>query len=100
MVIPIRLQDGKLNLELENVSNRCGPGNVGRIFKEGNNPSLVIHYAGALPQLGDEINNGSCAYPPSKQLVVPLQLRVLQGLCLVQAHLLSMEIPTEINITL
>ena len=45
VVIHTKLQAGKLNLELENVSNRCGPRNVGRIFKEGNNPSLVIHYA-------------------------------------------------------
>lgn len=100
VVIPVRLQAGQLNLELDNVGNRNGPGNVGRIFKEGNSPSLVIHYAGTLAQVGDDIQNDSCSYPPGRRLSVPLQVRVLQGLCLVQARLLSMEIPAEISRTL
>ena len=48
------------------MSNRNGPGNVGRIFKQGNNSSLVIHYARKLAQLGDDIQSSSCAYPPGR----------------------------------
>jgi len=41
---------GQLNLELENVGNRNVLGNVGRISKKGNSPSLVIHCVGTLAQ--------------------------------------------------
>eukprot|EP01018_Ginkgo_biloba_P039779 Gb_03735 [translate_table: standard] len=99
VVIPFRLKAGQLNLEAENV-NKTIPGNGGRISREGGSPTLVIHYAGTSTQVGDGIETDPHAFPPGRRLALPLQMRVLQGLCLVQARLLSMEIPAQISGTL
>jgi len=53
-------------------------------------PILVIHYAGPFSQEGEEMSSG-------RRVALPLQLHVRQGLCLVQASLLSMEVGANIN---
>ncbi|KAH9296935.1 hypothetical protein KI387_028617, partial [Taxus chinensis] len=97
VVIPVRLQAGQLNMETENVSNKLISGNAGRASKDGSSPTLVIHYAGTLMEVGDDVSTDPVAFPPGRRLALPLQIRVVQGLCLVQARLLSMEIPAQIN---
>lgn len=64
--------------------------------KDGNSPTLLIHYAGPLPNAGDPSTNKS-VIPPGRRLVVPLQICVLQGLSFVKARLLSMEIPAQVG---
>ncbi|KAG2573140.1 hypothetical protein PVAP13_7KG230300 [Panicum virgatum] len=66
------------------------PASSRRIAREGINPFLNIHYAGpANPE------NGDISLPPGRRLVVPLNICVVQGMRLVRARLLSMEIPAR-----
>ncbi|CAO2035652.1 unnamed protein product [Urochloa humidicola] len=67
------------------------PASSRRIAREGINPFLNIHYAGpaATPE------NGDISLPPGRRLVVPLNICVVQGMRLVRARLLSMEIPAR-----
>lgn len=44
-----------------------------------------------------EYATSSDELPPGRRLILPLHLNVLQGLCLVQARLLSMEVPAQIS---
>nr|CAB3487547.1 unnamed protein product [Digitaria exilis] len=67
------------------------PANSRRIAREGINPFLDIHYAG--PAANAE--NGDVSLPPGRRLVVPLNICVVQGMRLVRARLLSMEIPAR-----
>ncbi|KAG8082572.1 hypothetical protein GUJ93_ZPchr0014g47469 [Zizania palustris] len=67
------------------------PANSRRIAKEGSNPFLDIHYAG--PSINSESNIVSL--PPGRRLVVPLNICVVQGMRLVRARLLSMELPAR-----
>ncbi|KAL6650997.1 hypothetical protein ACP70R_009922 [Stipagrostis hirtigluma subsp. patula] len=67
------------------------PANSRRIAREGINPFLDIHYAG--PAASPE--NGAVSLPPGRRLVVPLNICVVQGMRLVRARLLSMEIPAQ-----
>ncbi|KAL6215059.1 hypothetical protein ACLB2K_014490 [Fragaria x ananassa] len=67
--------------------------------KDGNSPTLLIHYAGTLPNTGDPSTDMSVV-PPGRRLVVPLQICVLQGLSFVKARLLSMEIPAQVGYNL
>uniref|UniRef100_A0A0D9W6U2 Uncharacterized protein n=1 Tax=Leersia perrieri TaxID=77586 RepID=A0A0D9W6U2_9ORYZ len=67
------------------------PTNSRRIAREGSNPFLDIHYAG--PSTNSEGDNVSL--PPGRHLVVPLNICVLQGMRLVRARLLSMELPAR-----
>ncbi|XP_057834819.1 trafficking protein particle complex II-specific subunit 120 homolog isoform X2 [Cryptomeria japonica] len=56
-----------------------------------------LQFRGTLMQVGDDLPTDPVAFPPGRRLALPLQIRVIQGLCLVQARLLSMEIPAQIN---
>uniref|UniRef100_A0A0E0KSG1 Uncharacterized protein n=1 Tax=Oryza punctata TaxID=4537 RepID=A0A0E0KSG1_ORYPU len=67
------------------------PANSRRIAREGINPFLDIHYAG--PSGNSESNDVSL--PPGRRLVVPLNICVVQGMRLVRARLLSMELPAR-----
>nr|CAB3485040.1 unnamed protein product [Digitaria exilis] len=67
------------------------PANSRRIAREGINPFLDIHYAG--PAANAE--NGDVSLLPGRRLVVPLNICVVQGMRLVRARLLSMEIPAR-----
>uniref|UniRef100_A0A0E0PB70 Trafficking protein particle complex II-specific subunit 120 homolog n=1 Tax=Oryza rufipogon TaxID=4529 RepID=A0A0E0PB70_ORYRU len=67
------------------------PANSRRIAREGSNPFLDIHYAG--PSGNSESNDVSL--PPGRRLVVPLNICVVQGMRLVRARLLSMELPAR-----
>ncbi|RCV34395.1 hypothetical protein SETIT_7G157000v2 [Setaria italica] len=67
------------------------PASSRRIAREGINPFLNIHYAG--PAANPE--NGDISLPPGRRLVVPLNICVVQGMRLVRARLLSMEIPAR-----
>ncbi|KAG5601567.1 hypothetical protein H5410_032937 [Solanum commersonii] len=71
-------------------------GSTGRQVKDGCSPVLLIHYAGPLTYAGgDASTNGSI--PPGRRLVVPLNICVSQGLSLMKARLLSMEIPAHVG---
>ncbi|XP_004290928.1 PREDICTED: trafficking protein particle complex II-specific subunit 120 homolog isoform X2 [Fragaria vesca subsp. vesca] len=67
--------------------------------KDGNSPTLLIHYAGTVPNTEDPSTDKSVV-PPGRRLVVPLQICVLQGLSFVKARLLSMEIPAQVGYNL
>ncbi|KAF7017201.1 hypothetical protein CFC21_030675 [Triticum aestivum] len=69
------------------------PANPRRIAREGINPFLNIHYAGPSAAKG----NGEVSLPPGRRLAVPLNICVVQGMRLVRARLLSMEIPARFS---
>ncbi|ONM16159.1 Trafficking protein particle complex II-specific subunit 120-like protein [Zea mays] len=71
------------------------PVNSRRIAREGTNPFLDIHYAGPAANL----ENGDVSLLPGRRLVVPLNICVVQGMRLVRARLLSMEIPARFTET-
>ncbi|KAF3628736.1 Trafficking protein particle complex II-specific subunit -like protein [Capsicum annuum] len=90
--IPVTLKAWQLGL----LDPDAGPsknisGSTGRQVKDGCSPLLLIHYAGPLAYAVDASTNGSI--PPGRRLVVPLNICVSQGLSLMKARLLSMEIP-------
>ncbi|KAL6903656.1 hypothetical protein ACP4OV_004469 [Aristida adscensionis] len=79
--------------DLEADGNKS-PANSRRIAREGANPFLDIHYAGPAASPDNSL-------PPGRRLVVPLNICVVQGMRLVRARLLSMEIPagfTEVHL--
>lgn len=78
--------------DLESDGSRS-PANPRRIAREGINPFLNIHYAGPSTNQG----NGEVSLPPGRRLVVPLNICVVQGMRLVRARLLSMEIPARFS---
>ncbi|AQK44608.1 Trafficking protein particle complex II-specific subunit 120-like protein, partial [Zea mays] len=80
--------------DLETDGSRS-PANPRRIAREGINPFLDIHYAGPAANL----ENGDISLPPGRRLVVPLNICVVQGMRLVRARLLSMEIPAQFTET-
>lgn len=50
VMLPITLKAWQLNMsDPDTLSGRSGWGSTGRHFKDGNSPSLVIHYAGISP---------------------------------------------------
>lgn len=57
---------------------------------------VFIFFAGPLSNSRDSQEKESVV-PPGRRLVVPLQICVLQGLSLVKARLLSMEIPAHVS---
>ncbi|XP_044967071.1 trafficking protein particle complex II-specific subunit 120 homolog isoform X2 [Hordeum vulgare subsp. vulgare] len=69
------------------------PANPRRVAREGINPFLNIHYAGPSADQG----NGVVSLPPGRRLAVPLNICVVQGMRLVRARLLSMEIPARFS---
>ncbi|VAH49285.1 unnamed protein product [Triticum turgidum subsp. durum] len=69
------------------------PANPRRIAREGINPFLNIHYAGPSAAKG----NGEVSLPPGRRLAVPLNICAVQGMRLVRARLLSMEIPARFS---
>ncbi|XP_077214757.1 TRS120 [Tasmannia lanceolata] len=100
VTLPVTLKAWRVNLaDSDNAASKSVPGITGRISKEGTSPILVIHYAGPLTNPGGIQTNDSIV-PPGRRLVVPLHVCVLQGLCLVKARLLSMEIPAHVSETL
>ncbi|EFJ36558.1 hypothetical protein SELMODRAFT_165701 [Selaginella moellendorffii] len=63
----------------------------------GVHPLVLVHYAGKFCSLLQELSDHST--PLGRQLALPLQLHVKKGLSLVQARLLSMEVPALVNST-
>ncbi|CAN6448040.1 unnamed protein product [Victoria cruziana] len=86
-------------LDSDHVTNRNTSGSSGRISKEGSSPLLIIYYAGPREAV-DVRPNSEHVLPPGRRLVVPLNICVLQGLCLFKARLLSMEIPAHVTQTI
>ncbi|XP_031479713.1 trafficking protein particle complex II-specific subunit 120 homolog [Nymphaea colorata] len=100
VTIPVTIKAWQLSLlDSDNVINRNTSGSSGRISKEGSSPLLIIHYAGPREAV-DVGPNSEHVLPPGRRLVVPLNICVLQGLCLVKARLLSMEIPARVTETI
>ncbi|OEL21859.1 Trafficking protein particle complex II-specific subunit 120-like protein [Dichanthelium oligosanthes] len=87
----VTLRAWHLSLADLEVDGSRSPANSRRIAREGINPFLDIHYAG--PAANPE--NGDVSLPPGRRLVVPLNICVVQGMRLVRARLLSMEIPAR-----
>ncbi|KAK8991719.1 hypothetical protein V6N11_062716 [Hibiscus sabdariffa] len=97
VTIPLTLKAWQLGLgESDTAAGKSASGSMGRIVKDGICPSLLIHYAGPLGEVGD-LEKNKTSVPPGRRLVVPLQICVLQGLSFVKARLLSMEIPAHVG---
>ncbi|KAK4755866.1 hypothetical protein SAY87_009623 [Trapa incisa] len=96
VMLPITLKAWQLNMsDPDTLSGRNGLGSTGQHFKDGNSPSLVIHYSGPITNSEDSTSDGNI--PPGRRLVVPLPICVFQGLSFVKARLLSMEIPAHVT---
>ncbi|XP_031372555.1 trafficking protein particle complex II-specific subunit 120 homolog isoform X2 [Punica granatum] len=96
VTVPVTLKAWQLSMsDPDTVSGRSGLGSTGRHFKDGNSPTLVIHYAGPVAEPEDPTSAGTI--PPGRRLVVPLPVCVFQGLSFVKARLLSMEIPAYVT---
>ncbi|KAH0664225.1 hypothetical protein KY284_029156 [Solanum tuberosum] len=95
--IPVTLKAWQLGfLDPDAAPGKNISGSTGRQVKDGCSPVLLIHYAGPLTYAGgDASTNGSI--PPGRRLVVPLNICVSQGLSLMKARLLSMEIPAHVG---
>ncbi|KAK3144332.1 hypothetical protein QOZ80_4AG0311640 [Eleusine coracana subsp. coracana] len=87
----VTLRAWHLSLADSEADGSRSPVNSRRTAREGINPFLDIHYAG--PAANAE--NGDVSLPPGRRLAVPLNICVVQGLRLVRARLLSMEIPAQ-----
>lgn len=99
VVVPVILKAGQLSTNPEILRQQDTTGsNAGRVVKDTTSPLLVIHYAGEA-SVNDEVQSDNSKIPPGRRLTIPLQMHVLQGLCLVHARLLSMEVPAQINTT-
>ncbi|GMN45494.1 hypothetical protein TIFTF001_014684 [Ficus carica] len=97
VTIPVTLKAWRLSLvDADTASGKSSSGTVVRHSKDGNSPALFIHYSGPLTNSKDPQTNESVV-PPGRRLAVPLQMCVLQGLSLVKARLLSMEIPAHVG---
>lgn len=97
VTLPVTLKAWQLGLvDPDNAAGKSASGSTGRQSKDGMSPILLIHYTGPLTNPGEPPENGS-SVPPGRRLVVPLHICVLQGLSLVKARLLSMEIPAHIG---
>ncbi|XP_050388248.1 trafficking protein particle complex II-specific subunit 120 homolog isoform X2 [Argentina anserina] len=93
VTIPVTLKAWRIVLaDADTAAGRSASKNS----KDGNSPTLLIHYAGTQPNTGDPSTDKSVV-PPGRRLVVPLQICVLQGLSFVKARLLSMEIPAQVG---
>lgn len=96
VTIPVTLKAWQLALaDSDAAAGKTASGSMVRHSKDGNSPTLLIHYAGPLSNSGDPPTSG--AVTPGRRLVVPLQICVLQGLSFVKARLLSMEIPAQVG---
>lgn len=97
VTIPVTLKAWQLGLlDSDAAAGKSASGSTVRHSKDGNSPTLLIHYAGPLSNSVDPPKSGS-AVPPGRRLAVPLQICVLQGLSFVKARLLSMEIPARVG---
>ncbi|XP_050216726.1 trafficking protein particle complex II-specific subunit 120 homolog isoform X3 [Mercurialis annua] len=97
VILPVTLKAWQLGtMDLDFTGGKHGSGNIGRHLKDGSSPTLLIHYAGPLPDSEDPPSKGS-ALPPGRRLVIPLHVCVMQGLSFVKARLLSMEIPAHVG---
>ncbi|XP_058086047.1 trafficking protein particle complex II-specific subunit 120 homolog isoform X2 [Magnolia sinica] len=100
VTLPVTLKAWQLSLaDADHAVSKSIPGSMGRVSKDGSSPMLVIHYAGPLVHPGGTQTNDP-PVPPGRRLVIPLHVCVLQGLSLVKARLLSMEIPAHVSETL
>ncbi|KAL6004206.1 hypothetical protein ACLOJK_004753 [Asimina triloba] len=100
VTLQMTIKAWQLNLaDTDHAASRNISGNMGRVSKDGSSPMLVIHYAGQLVPPGEtQAKDGTL--PPGRRLVIPLHVCVLQGLSLVKARVLSMEIPAQVSETL
>lgn len=97
VTIPVTLKAWQLGLlDSDAAGGKSASGSMVRHSKDGNSPTLLIHYAGPPSNSIDPPKSGS-AVPPGRRLAVPLQICVLQGLSFVKARLLSMEIPARVG---
>ncbi|KAE8658238.1 TRS120 protein [Hibiscus syriacus] len=97
VTIPLTLKAWQLGLgESDTAAGKSASVSMGRTVKDGSCPSLLIHYAGPLGEVGD-LEKNKTSVPPGRRLAVPLQICVLQGLSFVKARLLSMEIPAHVS---
>ncbi|KAK8505406.1 hypothetical protein V6N13_045845 [Hibiscus sabdariffa] len=97
VTIPLTLKAWQLGLgDSDTAAGKSASGSLGRTVKDGSCPSLLIHYAGPLGEVGD-LGKNKASVPPGRRIVVPLQICVLQGLSFVKARLLSMEIPAHVG---
>ncbi|TVU15339.1 hypothetical protein EJB05_38856 [Eragrostis curvula] len=87
----VTLRAWHLSLADSEADGSRSPANSRRTAREGVNPFLDIHYAGPVANA----ENGEVSLPPGRRLAVPLNICVVQGLRLVRARLLSMEIPAQ-----
>ncbi|CAN1169322.1 Trafficking protein particle complex II-specific subunit 120 homolog [Linum perenne] len=95
VILPLTLKAWKLSqIDLE--IGKAVSGSIGRQFKDGSGPTLLIHYAGPSTDYLDVAPKGT-TLPPGRRLVLPLHVCVLPGMSLVKARLLSMEIPAHIG---
>ncbi|CAM6105164.1 unnamed protein product [Calypogeia fissa] len=97
VVIPVRLKAGQPTTEVKTL----GAKGHGAVIpnKDPASPMLVIYYAGPSSQTRDYQHQSivSTELPHGRRLTLPLKLHVLRGLNLVQARLLSMEVPAHIS---
>ncbi|KAF5461375.1 hypothetical protein F2P56_017479 [Juglans regia] len=97
VTIPVTLKAWQLAfVDSDAATGKSALGSMVRQPRDGNSPTLLIHYAGPLSNSGDPPTSGSVV-PPGRRLVVPLHICVLQGLSFVKARLLSMEIPAHVG---
>uniref|UniRef100_A0A2P2L027 Trafficking protein particle complex II-specific subunit 120 homolog n=1 Tax=Rhizophora mucronata TaxID=61149 RepID=A0A2P2L027_RHIMU len=97
VLLPVTLRAWQLaGMDTDISAAKGTSGNVGKQLKDNSSPTLLIYYSGPLTDSGDPLAKGSIV-PPGRRLVVPLQICVLQGLSLVKARLLSMEIPAHVG---
>ncbi|KAH7365567.1 hypothetical protein KP509_18G035400 [Ceratopteris richardii] len=97
IVIPVIIKAGQISTVPETLHRQDYAGNnPPRVVKD-TSPLLVIHYAGEAAACAENKQKEGTKVPPGRRLTIPLQMHVLQGLSLVHARLLSMEVPAQIN---
>ncbi|KAI4376184.1 hypothetical protein MLD38_013974 [Melastoma candidum] len=96
VTLKVTLQAWQVGSVDPDITAKSAFGSMGRHHKDASGPLLVIHYAGPLATSEDPTNE-PVAVPPGRRLLVPLPICVLQGLSLIKARLLSMEIPAHIS---
>ncbi|GBG63133.1 hypothetical protein CBR_g36903 [Chara braunii] len=99
VLVPIRLRAGKATMEAKGSDgpatlSRPSTARAGVSNQKAGSTVLTIHYAGKGRAEGSAgVGNVSTeALPPGRRLTIPLQLHVLQGLTLVRARLLPMDV--------
>ncbi|CAI9092639.1 OLC1v1027940C1 [Oldenlandia corymbosa var. corymbosa] len=97
VTIPITLRAWQLGpVDLDPTGGKNVNSANGREMKDRSSPMLLIHYAGSSANPGEPPGDAT-TLPPGRRLVIPLSISVLQGMSLIKARLLSMEIPAYIG---